>query len=255
MQKSFPLPFSSFNENAEKYANSEIHAQGVDLERIKELVLDKPGALVLDIGSGAGHVTFTVAPHVSWVIALDPAANMLQKVVEGAKERGLTNVLTRQGFSECLDFQDKSADIVITRFSIHHWDSLAESFKEINRVLKDDGKLIIVDTVAPEDDLLDTWLNAIELTRDTSHVRNRKVSELVTLLEMEDFELTDIRDFKFYVCFENWINRTSTSKEFSNHILMLQNKSPIAVQNYFNFDINGDFEMDYSLLVCDKKSC
>ena len=48
--------------------------------------------------------------------------------------------------------------------------------------MKQKGILIIADSISPENDDLDQWLNQIELERDPTHVRNRKLSEINMIL-------------------------------------------------------------------------
>lgn len=248
------LTFSNFDTNSDKYVDSSIHSKGADLDDIYNLLDNQKESVVIDIGAGAGHATFKAAPKVSWVISVDPSPNMLDKVVNGAKSKGLTNVVIRQGKSEKLEFNSNSSDVVITRFALHHFEDIHASLSEIHRILKDNGVFILVDTVAPEDDTLDTWLNSIELIRDVNHVRNRKPSELRSLLDEHGFTLFESKDYEYDVEFDDWTNRTSTPKEFANQILSLQKVAPELIQKYFGFKDNGDFTMNYTLLACRKKT-
>jgi ubiquinone/menaquinone biosynthesis C-methylase UbiE len=80
-----------------------------------------PKAHVLDLGCGGGHVTFNVARLVREIVAYDLAPEMLGVVARAAEERGLDNVTTRQGSVESLPFEDASFDVVLSRFSAHHF--------------------------------------------------------------------------------------------------------------------------------------
>ena len=50
------------------------------------------------------------------------------------------------------------------------------------RVVKRSGRIVIVDSVSPDDDLLDRQWNHIEKLRDPSHVRNYRPSEWRTFI-------------------------------------------------------------------------
>ena len=110
-----------FGARANAYLTSAVHAQGRDLEALVALVSNHRDARVLDLGCGGGHVGFNVAPHVREVVAYDLSAEMLDVVARAAQERGLTNLSTQQGVVERLPFADASFDLVLSRYSAHHW--------------------------------------------------------------------------------------------------------------------------------------
>ena len=115
------LVASQFGSRASAYVTSAVHAQGEDLRDLAALVTGAAGAHVLDLGCGGGHASFAVAPHVAKVVAYDLSAAMLEAVTAEAAVRGIANLTTRQGPAEALPFADASFDVVITRFSAHHW--------------------------------------------------------------------------------------------------------------------------------------
>ncbi|MFY9939799.1 MAG: methyltransferase domain-containing protein, partial [Silvibacterium sp.] len=145
-----------FGEVASAYLSSSVHSQGADLEAIADRLRRTPDASVLDLGCGAGHLSFAAAPHVTSVVAYDLSADMLRTVAHEAQKRAHRNILTRQGMAEALPFQDASFDFVCTRYSAHHWTGIRTALIEARRVLKPGGGLIMIDTCAPENPLFDT---------------------------------------------------------------------------------------------------
>jgi SAM-dependent methyltransferase len=166
-----------FGTRAAAYLSSAVHAQGADLESLSALVEDDRRAQVLDLGCGAGHVSFAVAPRAKSVVAYDLSADMLDVVARAAKDRGLSNITTRQGVAEHLPFPDASFDRVLSRYSAHHWRDIEAGLREAARVLKPGAVAGFVDTVSPGAPLLDTYLQGIELLRDLSHVRDYSRAE------------------------------------------------------------------------------
>jgi hypothetical protein len=59
--------------------------------------------------------------------------------------------------------------------------------REVARVLKTEGKFLLVDSVVQEDDFLDGEINRLELLRDPSHVRNYRPSEWLAMLRAAGF--------------------------------------------------------------------
>ena len=136
-----------------------------DLEAITNKLRGQAGARLLDLGCGAGHVSFAAAAHVGSVVAYDLSAAMIDVVAQEAKRRNLHNVVTKEGRVETLPFEDARFDWVCTRYSAHHWTDILAALREARRVLKRGGGLIVIDTVAPTDPLFDTHLQTIELLR------------------------------------------------------------------------------------------
>lgn len=101
------------------------------------------------MGCGAGHASFVAAQHVKQVVAYDLSSQMLEVVAKAAKDRGLDNIATRQGYAESLPFEDNVFDVVISRYSAHHWHDVGRALREVNRVLKPGGVLIVMDVMSP----------------------------------------------------------------------------------------------------------
>src|SRR5882762_10203789 len=146
-----------FGSRAAAYLSSAVHAQGADLQALAALVDDQRQARVLDLGCGAGHVSFTVAPRAKEVVAYDLSSEMLSVVAQAAAERGFTNLVTKQGVAEYLPFEDASFDCVLSRYSAHHWRDFDAGLREAARVLKRGGIAGFVDALSPGLPLLDTY--------------------------------------------------------------------------------------------------
>ena len=112
---------SQFGHVAANYRTSAVHAAGEDLKRMVKQSPVTPAALVLDAGCGAGHTAMAFAPHVKRVIACDFTRSMLTQVKALADERGIDNVIAQHGDVENLPFQDRTFDIIASRYSAHHW--------------------------------------------------------------------------------------------------------------------------------------
>lgn len=104
---------------------------------------------MLDLGSGAGHVSFSIADKVQSVTAFDLSDSMLEVIASTAKERGLHNISTMKGNVESLPFENQTFDLVISRYSAHHWHDVEQALREVRRVLKPGGRAIFIDVVSP----------------------------------------------------------------------------------------------------------
>ncbi len=206
---------ASFGPNAHAYTTSQGHANRSELARLVERVQPAKTDRLLDIGTGAGHTALAFAPAVSEVIAFDLTRQMLEEVERNAAERGVTNLVTRQGAAEDLPFEDASFELVSCRLTTHHFADLPQALREMARVLTPAGRLIVMDTSVPEDPELDQQINEIELLRDPSHVRNYPALQWQQMLNEAGLRIT-FEESGYYdegdkMDFDQWTRRIGTS--------------------------------------------
>jgi SAM-dependent methyltransferase len=236
-----------FGETAAAYLSSAVHAQGADLQAVKDIVAQIADARVLDLGCGGGHISFAAAPVAASVVACDLSAQMLEVVAKAAQQRGLANIVTQQAQAEVLPFADAAFDIVITRFSAHHWSDVPAGLREAQRVLRPQGRLIVIDIVAPETPLFDTSLQAIELLRDGSHVRDYRVSEWNAMLHEVGFSAGLVQSWKLKMVFDDWIARMRTPAERVTAIRSLIDLAPEEAREYFAVESDYSFSIDAAM--------
>lgn len=240
---------NQFDPRAQAYLKSAVHAAGPDLERARVLVSrsapDK--ARALDIGCGAGHLSFALAPHVGRMVALDPSPGMLEAVSKAAAAKGLSQIEIRQANAQALPFDDGSFDLVCTRYSAHHWTRLGKAAQEVVRVLAPDGHALIIDTLGHGEPLVDTFLQSIELLRDPSHVRNRSVAEWRSLLHAAGLLELEYAEWPIRLEFGSWIGRMGTPADRAAVIRSLQDGAPKEVRQALNIEADGSFTIQTGL--------
>lgn len=235
---------SQFGEQANAYLTSQVHAQGAEFAVLQNLVRPQPQARVLDLGCGAGHVSFQVAPMVAQVTAYDLATDMLSVVAAAATDKGLSNITTTQGMAEKLPFTEASFDFVFSRYSAHHWQDVGLALREIKRVLKPGGQVVFIDVCAPGLPLLDTYLQTAEVLRDPSHVRDYSVAEWARLLGEAGLQTSQHHTQKLTLEFQSWVQRMRTPAVMQNAILALQQAMGKEVRDYFAIEADGSFTTD-----------
>ncbi|HTF36178.1 MAG TPA: ArsI/CadI family heavy metal resistance metalloenzyme [Myxococcota bacterium] len=110
----------------------------------------QPGETVLDLGSGAGFDAFLAAREVGptgRVIGVDMTPEMLERARRNAAAGGYQNVEFREGRIEALPVEDNSVEVVISNCVINLVPDKAAVYREVARVLRPEGRVIISDIV------------------------------------------------------------------------------------------------------------
>jgi ubiquinone/menaquinone biosynthesis C-methylase UbiE len=238
-----------YDSRAGAYLSSAVHAAGADLDAMTALVGGRPDAVVLDMGCGGGHVSFRLAPQVGKVVAVDLSNAMLETVAGEAARRGLRNIVTKRSAAEALPCPDASFDVVATRYSAHHWQGFGAGLAQMRRAAKPGALALFADVVSPGVALLDTWLQAMELLRDPSHVRNASLDEWQAALASNGFVVDGVTRYRLRLEFASWIARMRTPDVHVAAIRSLQARAAAEVRDYFAIEADGSFTVDTVLIA------
>ncbi|MBK8049067.1 MAG: class I SAM-dependent methyltransferase [Anaerolineales bacterium] len=203
---------------------------------------------ILDAGCGAGHTALAFAPSARRVMAVDLSESMLMQGRRLAEERHITNVDFRIGDVESVAFPDASFDIVTSRYSAHHWPNPERALAEFRRVLRPGGAFLLSDIVSYDDYTLDTHLQAIELLRDPSHVRDHTLAAWKTMLANAGFAVIVIYTWRLRLEFDDWVRRIATPVNSVAVIRQLMDGAPAEVRNTFKIEADHSFESPGALL-------
>jgi SAM-dependent methyltransferase len=116
--------------------------------------------------------------------------------------------------------------------------------RQARRVLKPAGRAIFIDTIAPANPVLDTHLQAVELLRDASHVRNYTNAEWVAALARAGFTVEGLTVRRLRMEFPIWIARTRTPAPHAAAIRSLQLEAPAVVREHFAISEDGSFDLE-----------
>lgn len=172
------------------------------------------GMRILDLGTGTGYLSFSFAERYrqAEVVGLDIVERTLEKNKDRAEAEGLSNLHFVSYAGMDFPFDDNSFDIVITRYALHHFPAIKDTFSEINRVLKKNGTFFLSDP-APNDDDTERFVDEYMQMKKDGHIKFYTQSEWK--------EIAKLSELKFVDSFETTIRfprRKETALEFDDII-------------------------------------
>lgn len=113
---------------------------------VVRLVAPQPGERVVDLGAGMGSATVVAAKSGATVFAVDPTPFMLRVLYLRARwQRAQSRIVVLEGAAESLPFPDASVDALWTVNTLHHWTDKTAASRELSRVLRPSGRVVLVD--------------------------------------------------------------------------------------------------------------
>lgn len=121
----------------EEFFGTEVREFAFELAKVEE------GKVAVDIGAGTGFITEGLLKSNLKVIAIDQAENMIKTLNERYGKN--PNFACYRGDSNTLPLEDDSCDYAFANMYLHHVENPLRAIKEIYRVLKPNGKVVITD--------------------------------------------------------------------------------------------------------------
>ena len=164
--------------------------------------LGRGGGSVLDVCTGTGAFARALARDGSFnsITGIDITPAMLDEARRNADHERLHRLQFLSGDATALPFENNSFDAAVTRLAVHHLSEPALALKEMARVVKPGGHVVVVDIVVGGNDVgelctdsdggadpaLALETNRLERLRDPSHTSMLSRSEICSLLEEPD---------------------------------------------------------------------
>ncbi len=108
-----------------------------------------PSGYIIDVCSGTGDVAVEVSKK-SDVVASDFCEEMLRLCIKKIKKRNIKNVCCVQNDAENLSFKDGTFNGAIVAFGIRNVADIRKALSEMNRVVKNGGKVVVLEFSLPE---------------------------------------------------------------------------------------------------------
>lgn len=184
------------------------------LDSILKNVQVEPGMRILDLGTGSGYLAFSFAEKYKQaeVVGLDIVEKTLEENQRKAELDRINNLhfVNYEGMD--FPFDDNSFDIVITRYALHHFPAISDTFREISRVLKNNGIFFLSDP-APNDDDTERFVDEYMQMKKDGHIKFYKKNEWIGI--GNSVGLTYVDDFETAIRFPR---KKDTALEFGDII-------------------------------------
>jgi len=127
-----------------------------------------PPMIIADLGAGEGTFSQLLAQRAEKVIAVDNSEKMVEFGASVARENGYRNLEYRLGEIESPPIEEGSVDLAFFSQSLHHAEHPDRAIAAAHRILKPDGRIIILDLLRHQfedarDLYADIWLGFSEL--------------------------------------------------------------------------------------------
>ena len=155
-------------------------------DEILDAIKLKRSWVAADFGCGSGYFTVLLAPKVKKVYAIDIQKEMLSFVEDKVKRLGIKNIELRMSRSYEIPLENEAVDFMISVNTLHEFGDKSRMIKEMKRVIKHEGNLLIVDFKRQE-------------TGFGPPVRIRvKKEKAISLFECDGFTLLDTKDLPYH---------------------------------------------------------
>ena len=149
-----------------------MHVPQQQLEAVLlEVVGEDPVGELLDIGTGTGRMLEILADRTTRGVGVDLSSGMLAVARSNIEHAGLTHVHVRKGDMYQLPLDDSSIDLAILHMVLHYSDDPTEVIREASRVLRAEGRLIVVDFAAHTEEYLRSEFRHHRLGFSDSEIR------------------------------------------------------------------------------------
>jgi len=211
-QRAFGAQSKGFSSAGDTYADAE------GLAWMLEALPLSADASCLDIATGTGEFARALAPRVASVVGLDATDEMMERGREFVARAGIDNIRFQKGLVQEIPFEDESFDCVASRYAFHHFADPKPVIREMARVCKRGGHVIVVDIVVPEDSLSADY-NYYEWLCDQSQPRCLARAEFEAYFRLFGLETISARTRDIEEELVEWMDFSLTEKSHREEIL------------------------------------
>lgn len=176
---------------------------------------------VADIACGPGFLTMAFAEKCAHALGVDATDELLDGARREAARRGLHNVSFFRGDANRLEHADGAFDTSSCRAAFHHFPDPASVLRELRRVVKPGGKILIADMLGSADPEKADAHDRIERLCDPTHTRALPEAEFDRLFREADLEVLHRPTSRIDYDVEQWLEHGGPRAEVAAEIRQL----------------------------------
>lgn len=228
---------AQFGASAHDYVTSAGHAGGADLEQLVAWGRKRGAPRVLDVATGGGHTALAFSAFTPTVISTDLTPSMLKAACGFIQSKPAATGTVRFLASdvEALPFRDSSYGVVTCRLAAHHFPAILPALKEVARVLRPGGSLLVEDILGHDDRELAAFILEVEKRRDPSHVRALTHREWEAFLKAAGMTVIDENTLSKSRPWEEWTARMRMTPEAKADLERFVRDAPERCREAFGF--------------------
>ncbi len=121
-------------------------------KKVRKIVVEESTDYILDVASGTGDLAIELAKlSPKCITGVDISEKMLAIAEKKIKKRGLQDIVSfKVGDAEDIEAQNNTYDVVTCAFGVRNFQDMDKGIEEFHRVLKNEGRLIILELSIPK---------------------------------------------------------------------------------------------------------
>lgn len=109
-----------------------------------------PNDIIADLGAGNGYFAIPMAKNAKTVYAVDIEPEMLEMLKENADQEQVKNIQYVESNLDQIQLDNDSVEKVMISFVLHHVPDVDKTVREIKRILKPGGQMLVIEFKALE---------------------------------------------------------------------------------------------------------
>lgn len=121
-------------------------------KKVVKMASEGEPKLILDVATGTADLAIALQKaHPDKITGIDISAGMLDVGRQKIAKKGLSQLITlEQADSENLPFEDNTFDAITVAFGVRNFENLKKGLSEMQRVLKPNGRLLVLEFSQPQ---------------------------------------------------------------------------------------------------------
>lgn len=129
--------------------------------KVRKILKNEKIDFVLDVATGTGDLAIELSKlKPKKIFGIDLSEQMLKIGVYKIKKKKLNNIIEiEKGDAENLTFESNKFDAVTVAFGVRNFENLQKGLNEMHRVLKQDGKIVVLEFTEPKNNFIKILFN------------------------------------------------------------------------------------------------